>query len=172
LSRAGTPEGAMSSPVSRVHPVACGESIGTGLYPASCFFSCYLQGNTGKLNVIRRRCSSLAMLAQRRSGDCAQVERDNRQSSGLERGVHLPDAVPLRQVTRQRKQQKRYRLALSRKRPGRACGSQPTESELVINRFRSEAQIVALVAAVTLCAIDRTTRQAWTCRFSKDNHWG
>src|SRR5262249_52633804 len=29
-----------------------------------------------------------------------------------ERGVHLPDAVPLRQVTRQRKQQKRYRLAL------------------------------------------------------------
>jgi hypothetical protein len=71
------------------------------------------------------------MLAQRRSGDCAQVERDNRQSSGLERGVHLPDAVPLRQVTRQRKQQKRCRLALSRKRPGRACGFQPTESELV-----------------------------------------
>ena len=29
----------------------------------------------------------------------------------MERGVHLPDAVPLRQVTRQRKQQKRYRLA-------------------------------------------------------------
>jgi hypothetical protein len=28
----------MSSPVSRVHPVACGESIGAGLYPASCFF--------------------------------------------------------------------------------------------------------------------------------------
>jgi hypothetical protein len=28
-------------------PVACGASIGAGLYPASCFFS-YLQGNTGK----------------------------------------------------------------------------------------------------------------------------
>jgi hypothetical protein len=34
------------------------------------------------------------------------------------------------------------------------------------------ADIVALVAAVTLCAIERTTRQAWTCRFSKDNRWG
>ena len=43
----------------------------------------------------------------------------------------MPDAVPLRQVTRQRKQQKRCRLALSRKRPATACGSQPTESELV-----------------------------------------
>jgi hypothetical protein len=28
----------MSSPVSCVHPVACGESIGAGLYLASCFF--------------------------------------------------------------------------------------------------------------------------------------
>jgi hypothetical protein len=33
--------------------------------------------------------------------------------------------------------------------------------------------IVALVAAITLRAIDRTTaRQAWTCRLSKDNRWG
>src|SRR5438876_7639158 len=32
----------------------------------------------------------------------------------LERGVHLPDAVPLRQVSRHRKQQKRYRLAVIR----------------------------------------------------------
>jgi hypothetical protein len=28
----------MSSPVSRVHPLACGESIGGGLYPAPVFF--------------------------------------------------------------------------------------------------------------------------------------
>ena len=104
----------MSSPVSGVHPVACGESIGAGLYPASCFFPVIYREIQGKRHVLRRRCSSLAMLAQGRSGDCAQVERDNRQSSGLERGVHLPDAVPLRQVTRQRKQQKRCRLAPSR----------------------------------------------------------
>jgi hypothetical protein len=114
LSRAGRLTRAMSSPVSGVHPVACGESIGAGLYPASCFFPVIYREIQGKLHVLRRRCSSLAMLAQRRSGDCAQVERDNRQSSGLERGVHLPDAVPLRQMTRQRKQQKRCRLAPSR----------------------------------------------------------
>jgi hypothetical protein len=29
----------MASPVSRVHPVACGESIGARLHPTSCFFS-------------------------------------------------------------------------------------------------------------------------------------
>ena len=56
-----------------------------------------------------------AKLCTRRSGD--SVERGIRQSSGLERGVHLPDAVPLRQVTRQRKQQKRCRLALREERP-------------------------------------------------------
>src|SRR5262249_54042138 len=38
-------------------------------------------------------------------------------NSGLERGVHLPDAVPLRQAARQRKQQKRCRLALREERP-------------------------------------------------------
>src|SRR5262244_2458990 len=37
--------------------------------------------------------------SRRRSGDSAQVERGIPQSSGLERGVHLPHAVPLRQVT-------------------------------------------------------------------------
>jgi hypothetical protein len=39
----------MSSPVSCVHPVACGESIGAGLYPASCFFLLF----TGKYREIQ-----------------------------------------------------------------------------------------------------------------------
>src|SRR5262245_14639408 len=43
---------------------------------------------------------SRAKLCARRSGDSAQVERGIPQSSGLERGVHLPHAVPLRQATR------------------------------------------------------------------------
>jgi hypothetical protein len=56
----------------------------------------------------------------------------------LERGVHLPDAVPLRQVSRQRKQQKRYRLALSET-PRRSCDSKPTKFELVINLKTAKA---------------------------------
>jgi hypothetical protein len=175
LLRAGRHAGAMASPVSCVHPVACGESIGAGLYPASCFFPLIYREIQGKRHVLRRRCSSLAMLAQRRSGDCAQVERDDRQSSGLECGVHLPDAVPLRQMTRQRKQQKRCRLAPSRNaRRSLWFPADRIRTRHPIGRvcFRPGADIVLLVAAVTLCAIDRTTRQAWTCRFSKDNHWG
>jgi hypothetical protein len=38
--------------------------------------------------------------------------------------------------------------------------------------FWTQSGIVVLVAAATLRAIDRTTRQAWTCRFAKDNRWG
>ena len=36
----------MSSPVSCVHPVACGESIGARLYPASCFFLSFTGNGT------------------------------------------------------------------------------------------------------------------------------
>jgi hypothetical protein len=38
--------------------------------------------------------------------------------------------------------------------------------------FGFEAEIVALVVAVTLCAIDRTTAwAAWACRVSADSLW-
>ena len=47
LSRAGRLAGAMSSPVSCVHPVACGEASAPGCTRPPVFF-CYLQGNTGR----------------------------------------------------------------------------------------------------------------------------
>jgi hypothetical protein len=56
-----------SSPVSCVHPGAYGESIGAGLYPASCFFLSFtgkyreIQGNTGKRHLFRRRTNLLSL---------------------------------------------------------------------------------------------------------------
>jgi hypothetical protein len=38
----------MASPVSCVHPVACGEGIGAGLYPVSCFFPVIYREIQGK----------------------------------------------------------------------------------------------------------------------------
>ena len=41
----------MAGSVSCFHPVACGESIGAGLYPVSCFFLLF----TGKAISLRLR---------------------------------------------------------------------------------------------------------------------